>query len=242
MIPSSSIKASQDGKIENTIQIAIYNEGAFSIPGPSIVADPTADVLPSNGQIIKVNISEKVLSDSLALHPIKDIMVEEANLSDYLTYIYIFLAALILAGIGYYFYKRKKNTEETIVSKEPEIILSADEKAMAALTELKNKSLWQQGLIKEYQSSLTDIIRTYLKDRYGVDAMEMTTDEISHALTQTDFDKQYKDSLREILQVADLVKFAKATPSENIHQIFMDKAVDFVVNTKEVIKPKTSES
>jgi hypothetical protein len=110
------------------------------------------------------------------------------------------------------------------------------------LTALQGKALWQQGHIKEYQSSLTDIIRTYLKDRYGVEAMEMTTDELSQALRQTGFDQQYKDSLREILQVADLVKFAKATPDENIHQIFMDKAVDFVMNTKDNHSQKPSET
>jgi hypothetical protein len=61
-------------------------------------------------------------------------------------------------------------------------------------------------------------------------------------LKSTDFDQQYKDNLKEILQVADLVKFAKATPDENIHQIFMDKAVDFVINTKNIHPQKTAES
>lgn len=242
MIPAANLQKNQEGKLENTITVAIYNEGAYSIPGPGIIADPIIDLLPTNGQIVKVQVSEKVLSDSLSLHPIKDIMVEEANISDYLKYIYGILAVLLMAGIGYYFYKRKHSSKEIIEPLKPEIILTADEKAMAALTALQHQSLWQQGHIKEYQSSLTDIIRTYLKDRYGVDAMEMTTDELSQALRHTDFDQQYKNSLREILQVADLVKFAKATPDADIHQIFMDKAIDFVQNTRDnnLQKPKES--
>jgi hypothetical protein len=242
IIPAANLNGAPDGKIQNTMTIAIYNEGAFSIPGPEVIADPNVDFLPVNGQILNIQVTEKMLSDSLALHPIKDIMIEEANISDYLKYIYGFLVALALAGIGYYFYKRKKNQENTPIYQEPIILPSADEKAMEALTVLKTKQLWQQGYIKEYQSSLTEIIRTYLEDRYVFDALEMTTDEIIAQLKSTDFDQQYKDNLKEILQVADLVKFAKATPDENIHQIFMDKAVDFVINTKNIHPQKTAES
>jgi hypothetical protein len=242
IIPEANLNATPDGKIQNTMTIAIYNEGAFSIPGPEVVADPKVEFLPVNGQILNIQVTEKMLSDSLALHPIKDIMIEEANISDYLKYIYGLLVALALAGIGYYFYKRKKNQENTPKYQEPIILPTADEKAMEALTVLKTKQLWQQGYIKEYQSSLTEIIRTYLEDRYDFDALEMTTEEIIAQLKSTGFDQQYKDNLKEILQVADLVKFAKATPDENIHQIFMDKAVDFVINTKNINPQKTAES
>lgn len=61
----------------------------------------------------------------------------------------------------------------------------------------------------------------------------MTTDEISEALKNADFDKMYISDLKEILQIADLVKFAKATPQDDIHSIFMDRAVEFIKNTKE---------
>ena len=61
----------------------------------------------------------------------------------------------------------------------------------------------------------------------------MTTDEISMALSKAGFNTKYIIDLKEILQIADLVKFAKATPQENIHIIFMGRAVEFVENTKE---------
>ncbi|MEZ5049976.1 MAG: hypothetical protein R2766_10040 [Saprospiraceae bacterium] len=102
---------------------------------------------------------------------------------------------------------------------------------------MNNKQLWQRGEIKEYQSELTHVIRQYLEDRYDVNALEMTTNEILKSLSKKDFEAIYNEDLREILTVADLVKFAKATPEENIHQKFMDKSVDFVNNTKIVEQP-----
>jgi len=49
--------------------------------------------------------------------------------------------------------------------------------------------------------------------------------------------------LKDLLQIADLVKFAKAKPSENIHESFFQKAYTFVDNTKltEVKEDKESD-
>ena len=236
-IPASTVKIiNNDGQqtITNRITIAIYNMGVFSIPGPVVVNNENAAILPSESAMIKVFLPEKMMKqDTIAFNPIKDIMTEEADISDYLIYLYILIAIGLMAAIGYYFYKLKKKKEEEIISVIPDPILPAHEKALLALKSLSNQALWQRGYIKEYQSGLTDIIRTYLEERYGIKAPEMTTDEISEALKNADFDKMYISDLKEILQIADLVKFAKATPQDDIHSIFMDRAVEFIKNTKE---------
>ena len=38
-----------------------------------------------------------------------------------------------------------------------------------------------------------------------------------------------------MLNEADLVKFAKARPEVSIHQAFMEKAEDFILETQEII-------
>jgi hypothetical protein len=35
-----------------------------------------------------------------------------------------------------------------------------------------------KGLIKEYYTEVTEIIRRYIERRYGIEALEMTTEEI----------------------------------------------------------------
>lgn len=219
--------------IQNTITIAIYNSGVFAIPGLGVHTETPSEVLPTSPKTIQVLWPTKLAQqDTLALNPIKDIMYEDANLSDYLVYVYIVGVLILMGLVGYYFYKRKK-AEVLIVPEVVEVVLPADVKALQALESLKNAQLWQKGQIKEYQTGLTDIIRTYIEERYDVKAPEMTTDEISQALQRVDFDPKFTIVLKEILQVADMVKFAKATPEEDIHNIFMEKAVDFVQSTKD---------
>jgi hypothetical protein len=224
--------------ISNTIKIAIYNAGLFSISAPvAITDDANIQYINAESPIISVSLPPNLMKqDTVIFNPIKDIMREEANFSDYLIYIYILAGLLIIAAIGYYYYQLKKRKTE-IVASIPEIYIPCHEKALTALKQLDQKELWQQGFIKDYQSGLTDIVRTYLLERYHIDAPEMTTDEIIQALYKADFDKKYSQELMHILQIADLVKFAKAKPEENIHASFMTKAVDFIENTKEARSP-----
>lgn len=225
--------------VENKITIAIYNEGTYSIPIPEILGlDSTTTVIPSAGRLVNVYLPSKMQSDSIALNPIQDIMVEKANLSDYKWLLYLIVCLFVIGLLIYYIRNRKSSPKEVIqVTEEHK---TAHEIALQALKALESAQLWQQGRIKEYQSELTNIIRHYLEDRYHIKALEMTTDEISTALNTSDFHNKYKDDLLEILQVADLVKFAKAKPSESIHAVFMKKAFDFVENTKE-IKPLSND-
>ncbi|MCZ2102263.1 MAG: hypothetical protein LC107_12090 [Chitinophagales bacterium] len=229
--------------IENTLTIAIYNAGDYRIPPPNFIYEGTGSIIPSTSPMIQVFLPESIQSDTLMLNPIKDIMVEKANWSDYVWLLYVLGGILGVLLIIYLLKNRKHKPREVEIQIEPSI--PAHEKALTALQVLKGKRLWQDGHIKAYQSELTNIIRQYLEDRYQVKALEMTTDEISSALERTDFEAKYKAALREILQVADLVKFAKAIPSDDIHESFMYKAIDFVEHTKEVMlfsnDAKTSE-
>jgi hypothetical protein len=236
-VPIDAIQINNSGgkqTITNKITIAIYNPGVFSIPGPKVVGQEDFETLPSESDILLVSLPEKLMNqDTVTFNPIKDIMHEEADITDYLIYVYIFLALLVMVAIGYYFFRLKKKKEAETIPVFELPVLPAHEKALLALKSLSEQQLWQKGLIKEYQSGLTEIMRTYLEERYEIKALEMTTDEISMALSKAGFNTKYIIDLKEILQIADLVKFAKATPQENIHSIFMDRAVEFVENTKE---------
>ncbi len=227
--------ANENGQqvISNTIKIAIYNMGVFTIPAPGLKGQFQDSVMSGASKTIIVKLPESIMAqDSIPFNPIYDIMKEEANLSDYLLYIYILIGILVLALIGYYFYRLKNKEKLPIVIETPIIILSAHEKATKALQVLDEKQLWQQGFIKDYQSELTDIMRQYLSDRFHVKAQEMTTDEITQALSTLDYDSENTGNLREILQIADLVKFAKALPDDDVHTRFMQKAYTFIEKTK----------
>lgn len=124
---------------------------------------------------------------------------------------------------------RRYKKEGTVLKKKPEP--TPYETAMRELKELKAKNLWEQGLEKEYFTRLTDILRIYLDRRFGINAMEMTSREIMDRLYESDV-KDKRDYVRQILSVADFVKFAKVRPLPADNIAAYENAVKFVEETK----------
>lgn len=173
--------------------------------------------------------------------PIKDIIVTEKSWRGTIKYVIIIGLVLFLPLLLLYLYARSKTkTKEAIVvvpPKEPAHII-----AMRKLDQIADGQDWKKEQVKKYQSDLTYTIREYLENRYEINALESTTDEISRALAKNNFSIEHENDLREILQIADLVKFAKAKPTEDINEKFLSKAKQFVHDTKEVITTIESES
>jgi hypothetical protein len=106
--------------------------------------------------------------------------------------------------------------------------------ALQELEQLKEAQLWQHDKVKDYYTRLTDIIRNYIEDRFALPAMEQTTYEILSAFTQRKnmIDEISTKDLKEILELADLVKFAKLTPLPDDNHASMNHAYQFVDHTK----------
>ena len=103
--------------------------------------------------------------------------------------------------------------------------------AMSEIERIKEEKTWASDDSKEYYTQLTDTLRTYIQDRYGFRAMDMTSGEIIERLTAEN-NEEALDELRKLFQTADLVKFAKHTPLLNENDANLVKAVDFVNQTK----------
>jgi hypothetical protein len=144
---------------------------------------------------------------------------------------------LLLSIFACYWLIKKKRQKAAESEAEIEIIRPPHEVALEQLLALREKRLWENGLIKEYQSELTHIIRAYLERRYDMLALESTTDQILASLKAHNLDLSKQSTLKEILQIADLVKFAKANPPADIHESFLRKAENFIEETKEIILP-----
>ncbi len=142
----------------------------------------------------------------------------------------IILLALIVAG--YFYYKKKKKPKEDLLS--PEDLLPPHERALKALEVLKEDKLWQNGQEKEYYTRLTEILREYIDDRFHINAMEMTSSQILSILRSNKETKTVDSQLKQILEMADFVKFAKMRPLPDDNEAVMRKAVTFVEETKVV--------
>jgi ABC-type anion transport system duplicated permease subunit len=208
--------------------MAIYDVGQYRIPNPGLIIDGNQVPLPTSSPLITVYLPDEIQSmaqDSLAIAPIQTIIEEPLTLEDFK--LPLIALGILLASIAliYFFRSRRKDPS---IHHAPEVQDPAHVIARRQLYELKDKELWQKGEIKSYQSELTHIIREYIENRYDIRALEMTTYEILDVVPN----EVDQNKLRNILQIADMVKFAKADPPVDIHARFMDQAFEIVEETK----------
>lgn len=122
---------------------------------------------------------------------------------------------------------KKSGTPVEIITEPAHII------AFRELEKLREEKLWQKGEIKLYYSRLTEIVRQYLENRFGIYSLELTTPETLAELKKTGFkDDENFRRLKTILTGADLVKFAKYNPESPENELHFDLATEFVKGTK----------
>ena len=85
---------------------------------------------------------------------------------------------------------------------------------------------------KDYYSALTDVIRHYIEQRYGFNALEMTSQEIISRLNAFP-DATSLQELKELFYTADLAKFAKLQTQLNENDANLLRAVGFINATKQ---------
>lgn len=223
---------------QNSFVVKLWDPGENIVVYPPVIyqKDGVQDQYIAEEQMKVIVIPPRGLpatQDSLDLAPIKNIKIEKTKLSDFLIY-FILIGLALAIGLIYWLYTKYIQRKELLLDEvEEEVIyIPPHILALEKLTELKSQQLWQVGEIKKYQSELTHIVREYLEGRYGVHALESTTEEVIKDLVNQLIEVKDVNAVKRILQVADLVKFAKAKPDENIHESFMIEAIDFVERTK----------
>lgn len=121
------------------------------------------------------------------------------------------LAALGLAFFLYKFLKnRKKGAELEEHAKRP-----PDEEAWEALYQLEQSDLLKNGQAKEFYFQLSIIFRRYLENRFRFSALDRTSSELLMEFRYLKLAPEFFAVARKFLENADLVKFAKLTPSED---------------------------
>ncbi len=212
----------------DTLEITVWDHGVFSIPHPIISG---ASVQQIQSPLLMVTFPDEIVNPdtSSMILPIKDILTESKSFKDYIWILY-FLLFTALIFFGFNLIKRRKSFIAPI--KPIKVTLPAHVIAYERLDALRKEKLWEINQIKEYQSALTFAIREYLENRFNIPALESTTDEIRSALKNINFSSELTGELIEVLQIADLIKFAKAEPPGNIHESFLRKAENFIEQTK----------
>lgn len=137
-----------------------------------------------------------------------------------------------------YFRKEKIKEEHISIVKQAEPVYIT---ALRELDKIKAQKLWQQKQVKEYYVRITHTIRWYIAKRFNIPALEETSDEIMNQLEFLKLDHENYQILSNLLDLADLVKFAKGEPNPDENIIHLDNAYDFIKKTKDSTESTESE-
>ena len=111
----------------------------------------------------------------------------------------------------------------------------AHEIAYEELERIEGFNLIEQGLIKEFYTEVSEVIRRYVGHRYFIITMELTTAELVDSMMDAEIDEEHVETIRSFLEECDLVKFAKYIPPRAIIYELVPKARAIVAATQETI-------
>ncbi len=222
--------------LHEDLTVYAFDSATLFIP-PFEFVTSSGDTLRTNSLALKVFVPfESVEVDPQKFAGFKDVEDPEFVLLDYIWYFLwplIILVILVAAWFGYRYYQRHKSNAPVEAPKVKP--LPAHVLAMQALDSLAVKKLWQNGHEKQFHTELTDILRQYIEQRFTVPAMEKTSDEILEELYElAESQKASLTNLKQILSIADLVKFAKYQPLADENQLSFMNAKMFVEQTKKI--------
>jgi hypothetical protein len=144
------------------------------------------------------------------------------------------LLLLICGAILLYLRRRRRargeHEEEELGPPRP-----AHEIAYEELERIEALHLVDQGLIKEYYTELSEVIRRYVGHRYRIITMELTTAELVDSMEDQEIEGMHVEAVRFFLEACDLVKFAKFIPSKDEMVAALPRAREIVDATRETI-------
>jgi hypothetical protein len=232
LIPAQNVLSQSEWQAEGAywkkdIKLIVFDADTLQLPALTIPlkGGRSAQTQPLELEII----ATPSPNDPNDLEDIKDIIPEPALWTDYLPWIFT-IGGLVLAAILAYWLIRRYKKLKTTGSRRFE--LPAHTLALRRLDALAGKNLWQNGRVKEYYAELTDIVREYLERRFYIPALESTSGETILHLRDGNFPAEKLSALEDLLEQADLAKFAKVTPPETFHTFAIKEARALVESTQ----------
>lgn len=226
-------------QINNEVLITSFDSGLYYLPPFKYVIDNDT----FETQSLSLKVVPVPVDTTHAEYDIKTVDAPPFVLWDYVpVWVIYLLIALALIAAGIYAYWRWGRKEKGGEAAEEVQTIPPYERAIQALHELKDSKLWQQGQEKAYYTTLTEILRVYIDQRFHINAMEMTSTQIIETLRRNEETKAVNQQLRSILEMADFVKFAKMRPLPDDNEQVMRYAETFVEETKPEEKAPESDT
>ena len=237
-----TIATEHDIMLSQMFVITSFDSGYFEVPVVDFkfaFANDTT-VFTASSMPLFLNVMVPVVDTTQAFKPIVSPISEPYTIGEVLPWIVVITAVIIVIVLGIFYLSRRKK-KQPIFSRKAAPLLPPHIVAINKLEELRLAKMWQSGHLKKYHSEITDILREYLDRRYNFDAPEMTTYEIVSKLNELKVNKEALSKIENVMNLADLVKFAKSVPTAVENDLSLVHSTDFVNETKMVEEVKQDE-
>ena len=214
--------------VRGSIVLAPFEEGTYHLPAIPVLRG--TDTLVFEGLDMEVK-TMPVDTATFRIHDIKGQMRYPLTVKEVLPWIagLWLLAALVILAVCLVRLRRRSAGADKPT--DPAYIV-----ALRELDKWRGDKFWAPDKQKAFYSGITDTLKTYIEDRFGVDAPEMTTAELFEALKQAeDLPADLREELRTVFECADFVKFAKHTASDEDNARALPTAVRFVTSTYQTV-------
>lgn len=222
-----------------SIFITAFDSGMYVLPPQQFIVDnDTVQTLPLELHVVSIAVDTtkpfKDIKDIYEVPPAPPVIEPNKPLA-WWAWTLIGVGVLGILALVYFIFRKKKELPSELSTNK----LLPHEKVLAQLAELGKQKPWLHGELKSYHVSLTEILRSWIVERYLVHAKEMTTGEIIQSLHEHRADASAILELTRVLRTADLVKFGKEIPPAEENENVLQLAVHFVEATAIYPEPPT---
>jgi len=219
--------------IRGSIVLAPFEEGTYHLPDIPVLRK-TGPAAPDTLLFEALDVEVKTMpvdTATFVIHDIKGQMTYPLTFQELLPWIGGVLLLAALAVLAVRLARRRRSAAEARKPRDPAYIV-----ALRELDKWRGDRFWAPDRQKAYYSGITDTLKTYIEDRFGIDAPEMTTAELFAALKEVeDLPEELREQTREVFECADFVKFAKHVASEEENARALPTAVRFVTSTYQTV-------
>lgn len=191
--------------------LAVYDTGRFELPPLPVIVEDAGRADSLYTPPLTVTISSILPDTAQAILPLKPLRDHPFRWRDLLAYWWLPLLAA-LAAAGYVLWRRLRRGPQTAESAAEIPALPPAEEAIRNLIALRDAKYPARGMLKEFFTGYSQIMRRYVERRCEFAALEMTTFELSREFADPRLPRIYEETLLPVLQEADLVKFARYVP------------------------------
>lgn len=209
--------------------ITAWKEGNYKLPAVPVYVNKKKQI--SNPVKLKVTTIEIDTTTIATIRPSDDIQNNPFAISEWMPLFWL-TALMILNLFLVYFLRLRLNNEKPLTSiKRKRQTILPHVKALANINTLKIGSFKNEDEQKLYYTRLINILREYLYERFGINAMEMTSKEIINHLKAHGYNTE-ENYLQAAFEIADLVKFAKFSTATSEYAYYLTNIAKFIQETK----------